>query len=81
MKRETSPLNIVLLCLDHTFCKSVAGELSSRLGMFFSDCKDLCLNEDDIARTEKRLLDKLIQLHEDGRYIMDENILTKLILI
>lgn len=44
----------------------------------FSDSKDLCLNEDDIARTEKRLLDKLIQLHEDGRYIMDENILTKL---
>ena len=41
MKKQRTPLNIVLLCLDHTFCKSVARELSSRLGMFFSDCKDL----------------------------------------
>lgn len=41
MKKQRTPLNIVLLCLDHNFCKSVARELSSRLGMFFSDCKDL----------------------------------------
>ena len=41
MNDNKNPINVILLSLNSSFCKDVAAELASELGMFFSDCKDL----------------------------------------
>lgn len=44
----------------------------------FADCEELCLSEQEIADTQMQILDKLVQLHEAGFRLVEENIRTKL---
>lgn len=44
----------------------------------FTECRDLCLSKEEIAETEIRLLNKLVELNENGFEITEHNIAVKL---
>lgn len=44
----------------------------------FTECSDLCLSKEQIAETEFRLLNKLVELNENGYNISEYNISVKL---